>query len=841
MSTHSPASASRAASFYTQMMPRILWLEEIGPDQRPLVGGKAASLAALLAAGFRVPPAFVITTEASLLFERPERRWPIEVETEILAAFDRLSGGEAVAVRSSAVDEDGEAASFAGQHATILDVCGREAFLDAVEHCLASLHAEHASAYRERAGGDSDEARMAVVVQTMVRSVIAGVAFSVDPARGDRDRVVVEAVKGTGEALVSGEAEGDRIVLARDDLRVVEEHHPGDPALTVELATLVARAALHAEAAFGAPQDVEFAYDGETLWLLQSRPITTLDAAQGWVNEFDSVTGPDDLWTSANVQEVLPGLLTPMTMSSFSANAHNAYAVGYQQLKLLRKDEWPAFVGLFYNRAYLNVGTTRLIAERSFGSSGDAVEHRYLGGEYRAKSRKGNSLELWRWRVRSLPPLLKMLVTLRKDARRIESDTMAMEQRVRAEQPARMTSAEIEKRRSQIADFATGVMATHLRVSGAAGASFDGVSRLVQPILKDETEGALPALFSGMHGVESAQIGIDIWTLSRVAIAEGLDASIRQGEFDPLSPDLPVAWRRAFAAFLQRHGHRGLNEMETAVKNWRADRAPVVSAVRAYLDLPADHSPGATLDRQERERLRLTAELAGRMNPVKRAVFGWSLREAQRWVATRERTKSVVVRAMRLIDYYIPELEGRLVTQSAIAEPEDLFFITTEELTEALLRESGVDYRAKVARRRREFERNRHVLLPERFHGHPSPIEPDLAHHAGDVLTGTPVSPGIATGRARVILDPSTDGPIQPGEVLIAPVTDAGWTPLFALASGLVVDMGSALSHGSTVAREYGLPAVANVRGATRTIRTGDLVLVNGSKGTVTVLEEAPT
>jgi pyruvate,water dikinase len=187
----------------------------------------------------------------------------------------------------------------------------------------------------------------------------------------------------------------------------------------------------------------------------------------------------------------------------------------------------------------------------------------------------------------------------------------------------------------------------------------------------------------------------------------------------------------------------------------------------------------------------------------------------------------------------MPEYERRLLAAGIIAQPDDLHFLTRHELEDIFHGRAEPDYRERIVRRRREMERNRHVELPERFFGRPVPIEPDIAAHAGDVLTGTPVSPGQVTGRARVILDPARDGGILPGEILIAPVTDAGWTPLFAMAAGLVVDMGSALSHGSTVAREYGLPAVVNVRRATRQIRTGDLVAVNGSKGTVVILESA--
>jgi len=179
-----------------------------------------------------------------------------------------------------------------------------------------------------------------------------------------------------------------------------------------------------------------------------------------------------------------------------------------------------------------------------------------------------------------------------------------------------------------------------------------------------------------------------------------------------------------------------------------------------------------------------------------------------------------------------------LVEQGAANRPEDLFFLTDSEITRFLLAPGGGhDFRAVVARRRRELERNRYVRLPERFRGRPVPLPPDLAHAAGEVLKGIPVSPGQVTGRARVILDPRTDGPLLPGEILVAPVTDAGWTPLFALAAGLVVDLGSALSHGSTVAREYGLPAVVNVRNGTTHIRTGDIIAVDGMAGTVTVVE----
>ena len=168
------------------------------------------------------------------------------------------------------------------------------------------------------------------------------------------------------------------------------------------------------------------------------------------------------------------------------------------------------------------------------------------------------------------------------------------------------------------------------------------------------------------------------------------------------------------------------------------------------------------------------------------------------------------------------EIRRRVLERGYIDQNGDFFFLSFEEVGDLMVSGESKDFRPQVARRRREYERNRHVTLPERFFGHPAPIPSELAGEAGAVLKGTPVSPGQVTRRARVILDPATDGPIESGKILVAPVTDAGWTPLFALASGLVVDMGSALSHGSTVAREYGLPAVVNVRHGTTRIRSGE-------------------
>ena len=808
---------------------QITWLSSGSAGTREELGGKGVNLLALVRAGFRVPPGFVIPASAAGGLDAPEAR------DAIADAWEALRGeGVEVAVRSSATDEDGQTRSFAGQHETVLGIRDRDALFDAVVACVASLNAEGARAYR---GAAADGSGMAVVVQRMVDAVFSGVAFSVDPVTGDQGRVVVEVIAGTGARLMSGEERGALLVIDRQSLDIIESD-PESELVNQSAAGEIARAALDAEELFGTPQDIEFAHDGETLWVLQSRAITATGAPGQPANEFDTPTDEQTVWTSANIQEVLPGLLTPLTITTSKETSRVGYNVGFQRLHMLAEGEWQPFMGVFYNRAFLNLTLTRLVADRTLGGDGDAVEQQYLAGERGATGPR----EPWRRRIgfklRSTVPLAKTVLQLHSIADRIDRDTRAIERETFGLDLASLSDAELNAQFERVTAYGASIFGTHLQVSGVASFGYDLVTRFVEPTLKAETPARVPSLFSGMRGVESAKIGLDIWDLTIVARNTRIEEEVTRAGFDPWAPELHDGWRAAWRTFIANHGHRGLNEMEASARPWRMDPAPVLRMVASYLELDEERSPAATLSRQETERLRLTRQLARRMNPLKRRLFSKVLGEAQGWVALRERTKSVIVRAARIPDALLPEIQRRFVERGIIEAPEDVFFLTREELRTVLGGEVA-PMQDRVARRRREYERNRHIELPERFAGQPEPMVPEEPGTESTSLKGTPVSPGIVTARARVMFDPGVDGPLEPGEILVAPVTDAGWTPLFALAGGLVVDLGSTLSHGSTVAREYGLPAVVNVHTGTRIIRTGDLLTVNGSTGTVTVTRDA--
>ena len=809
----------------------VVWFEAASAE-RALLGGKGANLVALRHAGLPVPPGFVLPPPLALDVVQGADA----ARREVAEAWRQLTaGGKRVAVRSSAVAEDAAEASFAGQFETVLGVGTEEELWRAIERCVASEGEQHAEAYREavRASGRG----MAVVVQELVEARAAGVAFTVDPASG-REHVVVEAVRGLGDALVSGAAAGERWEFRRPDLEVAAQ--PERPAALSEAeARRVAELALQCEALFGAPQDIEFAVDERgDVWLLQSRPVTRVGRSAPR-SEFDTETSDADEWTSANVQEVLPGLLTPLTISVFREASREAYTRNYQRLRILSEHEWPEFTGFFWYRAFLNLGALRTVADRTPGGNADALEHRFFGGEGNRPRPLRARLRYFPYKLRCALPLARELLATEQRVRQLEEVVARAEQRTAQLPLPELSDAELERHRQWVLLLAARWFHVHLDVSGLAGAGFEAVAQLIRPLFGDETEGVLPRLFTGLPDVESAAIALDTWKLTELVREFGLEERVRSADFDPTDPGLPEPWREAFAAFLRRHGHRGVAEMEASARTWRRDPTPVIATIRSYLELSPEQAPPRVLERQEQARLELTRTIEQRLNPIARQVFRFLLPRAQRWVALREWTKSLVVRHARLVDPLVEEIARRLVARGVLADTGDVFFLTNEEIEEILFLGPQRDYRERVHRRRREFEMARHFVLPERFRGYPTP---EVLAPAGDGVTelrGTPVSPGVVVGKARVVLDPQQDAPLQPGEILVAPVTDAGWTPLFALASGLVVDIGSALSHGSTVAREYGLPAVANVRTGTRVIRTGDLLQVDGNEGVVRILERS--
>lgn len=805
----------------------ILPLDRSEQAHRLGAGGKGYALARLSQAGFPVPPGFIVTADAYRAFvaangleriltealtgEDPMAAaraqaafWEGEMPPEIVQAIGRAyraMGTGPVAVRSSAVAEDGSVASFAGQHETVLGVVGEGPLLAAVRRCWASLWNEQALAYRHSRGIEAEPA-MAVVVQRMVDAAQAGVAFTLDPASGRRDVVVVEAVAGSGERLVGGQAAPRRYVVRREkDCRAL-----GDGLLDgVRLAAIV-RLARRVEAWAGKPQDVEWAVDhAGRVYLLQARPVTAVGGTPQTATR----------WTRDNVGEVAPDPITPLSWSVLEPMTNGAFRGVLRRLGMGQLST--PFFSRFYGRVYLNGTLFQRVMGRFYISQAGwrDLPHLALTG-LRAL-----------WLLCRLPAEGERAIAAVLERRLDEGPSLAISQ--------------LDNWRRLGAE----VMEVHLAVTVMAELLYQALDKLLAR-WSDGTATAA-ALTAGLTGVRSAEVGQALAALAR----EIRKDRALQEQFLRADPQaLPVrltgteAGRAVWSqveSFLARHGHCAAQEFELAVPRWRDDPTPVLKAlqmqVRAMEETPTADPAAA--------RIAATARVERGMNPPLRWLFRFLLRRAQGFTIARENLKYHFVLAYsRLRDFYL-ELAAELVAAGRLEEQKDVFFLTADEVGELV--GGGLtpgEARQRIARRRRAWEGQRRVEPPAALDslgdGRLRPVLLPVGLEGGNglYLRGLAASPGTYTGRARVVRSLGEGADLKPGEVLVALATSPGWAPLLVAAGALVTEIGGTLSHGAIIAREYGLPAVLNVPDATRRIRTGQWVLVDGSQGMVRLLKD---
>jgi rifampicin phosphotransferase len=890
------ATAERSAATSTVGSPLVLDLAELRAADLPSVGGKAANLGELISAGLPVPGGFCVTTAAyaraattvdtadpvrarELLRSAP---LPDDVATAVVAAYRSLCGQDGVpdvpvAVRSSATAEDLPTASFAGQQDTYLNVVGVEALVDAVRRCWASLWTDRAVAYRADLGIDDAEVRLAVVVQRMVAAEVAGVLFTADPVSGRRTRTVLDASPGLGEAVVSGMVNPDH--LAVEDGGVVDRRLgdktvavralPGGGTERVELAAgaltdrsdacvtdtqAVALTELgrRVEAHFGVPQDIEWALDDAgTIWLTQARPITSLYPVP------PSCDGALRAFVCASLAQGLTRPITPMGLAAFGviggAMARLFDIPGPHVTDLAAPP--PAFAAVG-GRAFVDVTAVlrspvgRAVATRVLG-----IMEARTGVVLRDLFAEPAFAPVPRARRRALRRIVPVLVRLRVPlvvVQAIASPTAARRRITRigaraAGAPASPPGATPDER----VDRATEVLATAVEVfprsapAFAAGFLMRAVARrLAGADLDDVTMDAV--LRALPHNV-TTEMDLQLWALSEwvrsdPASAAALDApdlTALAARFH--SGALPTVLQDGLAAFLRRYGHRAVAEIDLGMPRWSEQPEHVLGALANYLRLSTtgDGDPEAAPDARfaagERVAEQALADVVARVRRRSRwraRAVGFALGRVRALVGLREAPKDHLVRLIALARAELAAVGVDLAAQGLLDAPDDVFFLDLRDVRAA---GAGTDQRARVAARREEYARElrrRHVPRVLLSDG----TEPEALARAGapddGALVGTPASAGTITATARVVLDP-VGALLEPGEVLVAPSTDPGWTPLFLTAGALVMEMGGANSHGAVVAREYGIPAVVGVPEATRRITTGARLTVDGAAGRI--------
>ncbi len=803
----------------------ILSSETSDTDQ---LGGKGAALAKLGALGFDVPAWFAVPPSFSM------------DKDQIDIALKTISS-ERYAVRSSGHSEDGSDHSFAGQFESHLEV-PPSAVLEKILMVRASARSEAILTYCKEHQLPLPGVPT-VLVQRMIDPLCAGVAFSADPISGQRSVIILSAAQGTGEKLVSGEVDGETWKIDRNNA-ILEK--PQNAILSDVNAIRVAQLAKQCEAACGTPQDIEWAIDQhDKLWLLQSRPITTLHG----------ITDPQDtlrVWDNSNIAESYGGVTTPLTFSF----ARRIYESAYREFCILMSvpparvtradDVFQQMLGLVRGRVYYNlVSWYRVLAmlpgfqlNRSFMEKMMGVSKPLPDKIIQAIMKENTSgrlqdgLSLFRTCVGLIRQLLGLPEQISRFQLRLDealaSPPIPIAQMSGDELVAfyRLLERKLLKKWDAplVNDFFA--MIFYGVLSGLCKKwACDETGALQNDLLLDSGEiisAEPPRRIIAMAALAAKQPDLPAMLADHeISVSKKLQA-IRS--HDPL--------KQAFDAYLNDFGDRCMEELKLESPTVRDDASSLLISIGSMAMRPA------------RE------DIAEKPKPVihlpawKRPVFDYVLRQAKERIRCRENLRFERTRLFGTVRNILRELGKRLYADKLLADPQHVFYL---ELTEILsvyeTTGTSADLSKIAIQRKAEFYHFEQTPAPpDRFetrgpihrYSHFESASPPASE--GVSLKGTGACPGIVKGRVRVVMNPR-GARLEPGEILVALQTDPGWVVLFPAAAGLLVERGSLLSHSAIVSRELRLPCIVSLPGITTHLKTGDLVEMDGSRGTITILE----
>ena len=761
-----------------------------GPE---ICGGKGYNLARLARYGFRVPRGAVLPAGAS-----PEAMGPAPEQL----GFSNTK----VAVRSSATAEDSARASFAGIHRSFLNVLGREGVERAAQGCIDSLATPEAQAYRRRMGFADDEVRCAVVICEMVDAICAGVAFSCDPANGRRDLILIDAAEGLGDKLVQGAVNPARITWRRFGGKLLRENGPAFPLLPAEREQELAYLVERIQWALGEgrdPQDVEWAYDGEQVWILQARPVTVVPRT-GW----PETASMPVYWSTANLKDNIPGVPSELSWSALCDGIPIAlYAVnraaGHEippGIEMIRR---------FHGRAYFDLTGMQWGFYDAFGiAPADTVNS--IGGSQPLIAVPPNPLKgpAGRRRRRAGVRLFRRLWANRGKGRAALTSALEYQRLLSTMDLPNASREDLHRSMAQIAD----VQRTRLNISGMANAGSGPWQLALDAQVRDPS--LIARLQTGAGSVATAETG---YRLSEVA----------QGSV-------------SLEEFLDEFGHHAMHEAEFLHPRWAEDPSWILKQLAIMRA-----SPHATGLRQNAADIRRSAEQELKRRFRWRApLLLWLVRRLRAAAADREGAKSALICLMLPIRRIVLEVGRRLTAEGKLDSPEQALHFATIDVNCWLAgywdgegaRELAAD---RIARRESWLAEDAPDLITEEPDGGFAAPAPSAPLAAGSGWSGLGVSPGKAKGVARILRNLDDSARLRAGDVLVASSTDPGWTPLMLRAAAIVVETGGFLSHGSIVAREFGLPAVANVPGILAVLRDGDRIEVNGTNGTVVRLKSS--
>jgi len=741
---------------------------------------------------------------------------------------------------------------------------------------------------------------MAVVVQTMVTADVAGVLFTADPVRGGADEMMISAAWGLGETVVAGGA-ADTYVVNRDGRllrrslahkdslieqcpeggtrsRSLQAAQAGHACMSAALLQRLAELGREVEHCLGAPQDIEWAAVDGRVYLLQTRPITAGAAAHGggkarrvWSGarlgralaalprprlgtDPAAVHRLPQVWSNANVGEALPGVASPMTWSVIRSFSRRGFEQAFGALGL----DVPRHYGLVGNirgRIYLNLSQfmsvasgVPLLSPGILARVAGGIDERELAGAY---VRVSPLSFLRRLPLSGLRVLRSQLIAPR-EARSLRRRFAIERQRFRERDLPSLSWAGLRRLFVDTQTLFNETGEILLTVSSNALASFL-IMDLVLATGGAEARQLKSALFTGLQELSSAAPGLALLQLAHLARRDGIEDRLRSVSAAPdglvalQSEPRATAFCAAFAAFLKEHGHRAVREPELSTPRWREDPSFLLEVVATHLNAPTLSSPTALRRRQLEARRAATRKVRRLLPAALRPLLAVLLPVAQDAARLREELRSLTTESIGMYRSIFLEVGRRLHADGMLCAADDVFFLTIDEVA-GMLRDGPRRLLDRVLERRARHAADLGAPDPPPLFrlqaaapGTPNEAPAAEPGEPGElVLRGQPGSAGQVEGTVRVLASPRDGNALRPGEILVARTADVGWTPLFLVASGVVLDLSGPLSHPVVVAREYGLPAVVGTGRAAQLLHTGDRVLLDGDRGTVRLLVRAP-
>jgi pyruvate,water dikinase len=872
-------------------------------------GGKGANLASLVGAEFVVPPGFIVTTDAYRAFlasnsleirllemarsvspDDPnaletasseirtlfsDGTMPPEIAEAVRSAYSELAlkgeGDPPVAVRSSATAEDLPGLSFAGQQDTYLNVVGSDAVVAAVKSCWGSLWTARAMGYRARNNISPDEVALAAVVQEMIPSEVSGVLFTANPLTGHRGETVIDASFGLGEAIVSGQVEPDHYVVNQREMRIVSrklgakalsimplpeggtEHITQERSQTQALADEqildLTRTSEGVAEHFASPQDIEWAWASGRLYILQSRPITSLYPV------------PESLLLSEELRVLfslnsLQGVIEPIT--PLGQGIFPLLATGILRVAGVQRP----------GKDILIVAGGRIFADFTIPITDRRLRHLILtlmanadpGARKVAlglidSGRIPTSERVSRRTILRLifglrPVLFGIPKTwLRPEARRKRAIEKA--ERFCAQVQRDLYGANLLDERLTLLDRYLPHVAPKLIFHSIAPVMVPGlvamgiVDRWLTAWAGAEP-GAVRRLLRGLPGNPTTEMDLRLWAEAKAIQSDDASRTVFQSQpADVIATayqrgELPATAQTALESFLKTYGMRAVGEIDIGRPRWRDDPRSIIQTLSSFQqihdpDLAPDHVFQQAAVEAEKLAAEYVSQVRQRKGALRARMLSFMIRRMRLLVGMREVPKFYMIRVFDIFRSALLVSGHDLATEGKLERGEDIFFVPLDTLR-VVAKGEPVDLKAVVARERQDYERElARRQIPRLLLSTGEVFYEGISESGTNDLVGEGVSPGMVEGKVRVVLDPRGVR-LEYGEILVCPATDPGWTPLFLSAGGLVMELGGMITHGSVVAREYGIPAVVGVHEATKRLQNGQIVRVDGSAGRILVL-----